>query len=89
MNRGRKTVNGAYWYQYAPFLISIRSTKGCAQHTTSEQYTEVLPYPFNIMEFVNLILSGSKQTPHSVSLHDTPALYKKHSFLRSKEVYQV
>ena len=32
---------------------------------------------------------GSKQIPRPVSLHDTPALYKKHSFLHSKAVYQV
>ena len=41
------------------------------------------------LEFVNLSLFGSKQTPHPVSLHDNPALYKKHSFLHSKAVYQV
>ena len=41
------------------------------------------------LEFVNLILFGSKQTPHPVSLHNNPALYKKHSFLHSKAVYQV
>ena len=34
--------------------------------------------------FVNLILFGSKQTPYLVSLHNNPALYKKHSFLHSK-----
>ena len=41
------------------------------------------------LEFVNLNLFGSKQTPHPVSLHDNPTLHKKHSFLHSKEVYQV
>ena len=41
------------------------------------------------LEFVNLILFGSKQTPHPVSLHNNPALYKKHLFLHSKAVYQV
>ena len=40
-------------------------------------------------EFVNPILFGSKQTHFLVSLHNNPALYKKHSFLHSKEVYQV
>ena len=38
--------------------------------------------------FVNLILFGSKQTPCLASLHDNPALYKKHLFYHSKEVYQ-
>ena len=41
------------------------------------------------LEFVNLSPFGSKQTPHPVSLHDNPTLHKKHSFLHSKEVYQV
>ena len=41
------------------------------------------------LEFVNPILSGSKQIPHPVSLHNNPALYKKHWFLHSKAVCQV
>ena len=41
------------------------------------------------LEFVNLILFDSKQTPHPVLLHYNPALYKKHLFLHSKAVYQV
>ena len=41
------------------------------------------------LEFVNLSLFGSKQTPHPVLLHNNPALYKKHLFLHSKAVYQV
>ena len=39
---------------------------------------------FNKLEFVNLILFGSKQIPHPFLLHNSPALYKKHSFLHSK-----
>ena len=50
---------------------------------------KVTPKQLDKLEFINPILSGSKQTPHPVSLHDNPALYKKHSFLHSKAVYQV
>ena len=39
---------------------------------------------FDKLEFVNLILFGSKQIPHPFLLHNSPALYKKHSFLHSK-----
>ena len=45
-------------------------------------------YKFKL-EFIDLILFDSKQTPHPVSLHNNQALYKKHLFLHSKVVYQV
>ena len=86
-----------------PFLATVDNNDtvsyGCIRVALALQPSEIKTQPFRrnatlikrVREIgiVNLILFGSKQTPHPVSLRNNPALYKKHSFLHSKEVYQV